>query len=100
HEPAGLAEEGIDLALAGHFLAIVLCKVRFVVEGIDMADAAGTENLNDTFGLGGEVRRLRRVRRRWRFCPRLLLEHPGQRDAAEPAARLPEKATARDRQPI
>ena len=58
-QPAGLAEEGVDFALAGQLLSVMLCEVRLVVEGIDMADAAGAEDLHDALGLRRKVRAAR-----------------------------------------
>src|SRR5262249_49760813 len=98
-EPSGLAEEGVDPALAGEFLAVVAGQVGLVVEGIDVTDGAGGEDLHDALHLGHEVRRAGSVGRGGRrlMGGGVLVEEPGHGDAAEPAAGLPEKVTAGER---
>src|SRR5581483_12144704 len=56
HEAARLAEEGVDLTLAGQLLAVMPGEIRLVVEGIDVAHPAGAEDLDDALRLRGEVR--------------------------------------------
>ncbi len=84
HQSAGLAEECVNLALAGEFLAVVLFEVRLVVERIDVTDAAGAEDLHDTANPGNGVRR----------GPAITGQQPRQRDAAETGGGLPEEMAA------
>src|SRR5262245_37154308 len=54
-QPAGLAEKGVDLTLAGQLAAVVLRQVGLVVERINVADPATAKDLDDALGLGWEV---------------------------------------------
>jgi hypothetical protein len=56
HQVAGLAEERVRLALAGHRLAVQPRQFGLVVERVDVADAAGAEHLDDALRLGLVVR--------------------------------------------
>jgi len=61
HEIAGLAEKRIHLTLAGHRFAVAADEFGLVVEGVDVADAACAEDLDDALHLRREVRGLRRI---------------------------------------
>ena len=50
-----LALECDDLVDAGHGLAVALDQFGFVVPGVEMADGAGAEDVEDAFGLGREM---------------------------------------------
>ena len=74
------AEERVELAFAEQRLAVVLLKVRFVIERIDMADTTEGEDVDDTLGPGGEMRPRGRG---FRFgAVTVLVEKPGERDSA------------------
>jgi hypothetical protein len=55
HEVAVGALEGDLFFAAGHGLAGAFFEFGFVVEGVEVGDAAGAEDLDDAFGLWGEV---------------------------------------------
>jgi hypothetical protein len=63
-----------SVVAAGHGLAAAAFEFGFVVEGIEVGDAAGAEDLDDPFrlwgqsGVGGRRRKAVR-RRRWRRRP-------------------------------
>src|SRR5262249_31092899 len=95
HEAAGLAEEGVDLAFAGQFLAVVLGKFGLVIEGVGVTDAAGAEDLYDALGLGREVRPPAACGFAL-SAARLAVEQPGEGDGAEAAAGLPEEVAPRE----
>src|SRR5262249_49832074 len=86
-EPARLGEEGVDGPLAGQLLAVELRQLRLVVEGINVADAAGTEGLDDALRLRREVRGSRGAG--------VGLEQPRQRNAAEPGDRVAQEVASR-----
>jgi hypothetical protein len=73
---------GLDAKI--YLLAVPLDQLRLVVERVHLADAAVHEELDDPADPGGVVRD--RVG---------TAEQPGQRNAAEPAARLPEEFSTR-----
>ncbi len=55
HEVAVGALEADLFFGAGHGLAGALFEFGFVVEGVEVGDAAGAEDLDDALGFGGEV---------------------------------------------
>jgi len=74
-------------------LAVALDEFRLEVEEIDVAGAAGHEELDNAFGPGGVVKTAIRAR-----LPRIgektfAAEERGERDAAEPAARVEQELT-------
>ena len=49
------ALKGDDVLAAGQRLAVTLFELGFVLPGVEVADRAGAENLQDAFCLGREV---------------------------------------------
>src|SRR5437588_8039064 len=92
HQVAGLAEERIDLPFALHLLAVALDQLGFVVEGIEMADAAAAEYLDHTLGPG---RKIERTNGAGRSGARVILaKQAGQSDRPETGDGLGEKGAA------
>ena len=52
----------ISFSTARHRLAVALPELGLVVPGIEMADRAGAEDVQDSLGLGGKMRRFGRER--------------------------------------
>jgi hypothetical protein len=102
HEPlTGAACAGVgELAGIGegHLLAILLFELGFVVEGIDLTDAALHEEEDDAFGLGNVMRlsRSERIDGAVRSGGRagVLRGEPGQRHVTEAASEGLQGATA------
>ena len=92
HEAAGLAEESLIFAAAFEGHAVHALQLGFVVEGFEVADAAGAEDLDDAFGLGGEVGKA--PGGGGRGAGLVPLHHPGEGEAAEAAAGVPEEVAA------
>src|SRR5579862_1569874 len=90
HQVARLTEEGVYLALVGHRLAVAAEELGLIVEGVEVADAAHAKDLYNPLRLRREVRagRLPDLR-----C-RLIVQQAGQRNRAEPTARVPQKVAA------
>src|SRR5207245_10007366 len=63
HERAGIALPDDDVAVTFERHPMIFLERRFVLEGVDMADAAAHEQRNHGLRLRREVRRLRSVRR-------------------------------------
>jgi hypothetical protein len=87
----------------GDGLAVEFVELRFVIEGIDVAGAAVHEKEDDALGLSGQRRRLGRERvgelvfrlgGRGAVEKTIPRQQPGERDAGEAGAGLPEELAA------
>ena len=92
HQPARPAEEGLDLPLARQLPPVVPRQVGLVVEGVDVADAAACEDLDDP------LRPRREMQDRLAGGPGLLAQHPGQRDGAEARPGIAQEVPAASRE--
>ena len=94
HQPARAAEEGVDLALAGEFLALELRQVGLVVEGVDVAQAPGAEDLDDSLGLRWIVQRFQPFASG--PCGAFILQQPGEGHRGQAAGGLGQELPARE----
>ncbi len=97
HDAPGLAEEPKILAFAFQGFPVEPFELRFVVEGVEVADTAAAEDLDDAFGFGGEVSKsgagatcAGEVRA---GGGTLSVEYPSESDSTEAAAGVPKKMT-------
>src|SRR6185436_5564450 len=92
HHFARLAEEAQVLALSFQGLAVKVLEFGFVIESVEMTDAATAEDLYHPFCLRREMRQPRRSR----HCPRLFaIQEPRQRYAAEANSGVGKEVSAR-----
>src|SRR5262249_30931701 len=95
HDGAGNAGGGgLDAEI--DLLPVAFLHLRFAVEGINLANAAVHEQLDDAANLRLVVQSAVEIGARPRYVGQdaILPEHPGQRHAAESAA-LPEEIASR-----
>src|SRR5262249_50890097 len=85
-EVAVTALEGDDTAGARQRLAVTADQLRLVLEGVEVADGAGAEDLEDAPGLRGEVRPPPLI-----GGAGLVGEERGERDAPQTGAHLAEE---------
>ena len=93
HDAARLAEEAEIFAFAFQCFAVKFFEIRFVVERIDVADAAAAKDLDNSFGFWRKMNAARSIGSSGLF----LVQQPRQSDAADATGAVGEEMAAREK---